>query len=144
MCHTGCGVVFLGRRDWMAIEEKATTRRGRGKAAGGGGDAVKVESGSRVRPGKVLAAFRIPRHLHATMTAESRTEGIDLTAYVNRFFDGFLHYFGLPGIIRENLERDREALGFGRFEYLQYVLYRRHEAVTEKGAAFDRPAPRRK
>jgi hypothetical protein len=61
------------------------------------------------------------------MTQESRAEGIDLTAYVNRLFDGFLH-----------------QLGFSRYEYLQYVLYRRHEAVTEKGEAFDRTPARRK
>ena len=91
-----------------------------------------------------MAAFRIPRHLHSTMTQESRAEGIDLTAYVNRLFDGFLHYFGLPSIIRENLERDREALGMSRYEYLQYVLYRRHEAVTENGEAFDRGPAKRK
>jgi hypothetical protein len=94
--------------------------------------------------GKVMAAFRIPRQLHSTMTQESRAEGIDLTAYVNRLFDGFLHHFGLPAIIRENLERDREALGMSRYEYLQYVLYRRHEAVGQQGPAFDRAPPRRK
>ena len=91
----------------------------------------------------MLAAFRIPRQLHGTMAEESRAEGLDLTAYVNRLFDGFLHYFGLPGIIRENLERDRAALGLSRYEYLQYVLYRRHEAVTEHGEGFDR-TPKRK
>jgi hypothetical protein len=91
-----------------------------------------------------MAAFRIPRQLHATMTQESRAEGIDLTAYVNRLFDGFLHHFGLPGIVREGLERDREALGLSRYDYVQYVLYRRHEAVVQHGEAFDRgPAKRR-
>jgi hypothetical protein len=63
---------------------------------------------------------------------------------VNRLFDGFLHYFGLPSIIRENLERDREALGMSRYDYLQYVLYRRHEAVSDKGEAFDRGPAKRK
>jgi hypothetical protein len=126
----------------MATSEKGTTRKGRGRAAAAQQGAPELEG--RQAPGKVMAAFRIPRHLHATMTQESRAEGLDLTAYVNRLFDGFLHHFGLPSIIRENLERDREALGLSRYEYLQYVLYRRHEAVTEKGEGFDRgPAKRR-
>ena len=87
---------------------------------------------------RVMAAFRIPKPLHGTMTQESRAEGLDLTAYVNRLFDGFLHHFGLPSVVRENLERDREALGFTRYEYLQYLLFRRHEAVAQQGEAFDR------
>jgi hypothetical protein len=126
--------------------EKGTTRKGRGRAAPAAQASPEPEgrAASPAPTGKVMAAFRIPRHLHATMTQESRAEGLDLTAYVNRLFDGFLHHFGLPSIIRENLERDREALGLSRYEYLQYVLYRRHEAVTEKGEGFDRgPAKRR-
>ena len=94
--------------------------------------------------GKVMAAFRIPRHLHAAMTRESRAEKLDLTAYVNRLFDGFLNHFGLPRVVRDGLELDREALGFSRHEYLQYVLYRRHEAVAQQGEAFDRAAKKRR
>jgi hypothetical protein len=90
-----------------------------------------------------MAAFRIPRHLHVAMTEESRAEGLDLTAYVNRLFDGFLNHFGLPSIVRESLERDRAALGFNRYDYLQYLLYRRHEAVAQHGDAFDRTPKRR-
>jgi hypothetical protein len=91
-----------------------------------------------------MAAFRIPRHLHAAMTQEARAEGLDLTAWVNRLFDGFLHHFGLPGVVREGLELDRAALGFSRHEYLQYVLYRRHEAVAQHGDGFDRKASKRR
>jgi hypothetical protein len=126
----------------MPASDRATVAKRRGRAAG---SAAEVEArGSAPATGKVMAAFRIPRHLHTAMTQESRAEGIDLTAYVNRLFDGFLHHFGLPGIVREDLERDREALGLSRYDYLQYVLYRRHEAVKEEGEAFDRTPPRRK
>jgi hypothetical protein len=128
----------------MPANEKVTAGKRRGRSAAAGQSAAELEGrGSALATGKVMAAFRIPRHLHSTMTQESRAEAIDLTAYVNRLFDGFLHHFGLPSIIRENLERDRKALGVSRYEYLQYVLYRRHEAVTEKGEAFDRAPAKR-
>ena len=89
---------------------------------------------------KIMAAFRIPKPLHGELTREAQAEGSDLTGYVNRLFDGFLHYFTLPSVIRDGLEDDRQALGFGRYEYLQYVLFRRYEAVTKEGPAFDRPS----
>ncbi len=131
----------------MATGERAAGRSGRrrgpaGQGSEAGGTAMPLARTPRTGA-RVLAAFRIPKPLHTTMAEESRAEGLDLTAYVNRIFDGFLHYFGLPTVIRENLERDREALGVSRYEYLQYVLYRRHEAVAEHGEAFDR-APKRK
>ena len=93
---------------------------------------------------KVLAAFRIPKPLHNAMQQEARAEGLDLTAYVNRLFEGFLHHFGLPSVVEEMLERDREALKLTRHNYLQYVLYRRHEAVGRDGPAFDRQPPKHK
>jgi hypothetical protein len=143
-CYTGGGTV-LKRGGVVAASEKVTARRRRARALPAGESAIEAEArASAPAKGKVLTAFRIPRHLHATMTHESRAQGIDLTAYVNRLFDGFLHDFGLPSVIRENLDRDREALGLSRYDYLQYVLYRRHEAVMEKGAAFDRSPTRRK
>ena len=42
----------------------------------------------------------------------------------------------------ERLEEDRHALGFSRYEYFQYLLFRRYEAVAKEGAAFDRPVGR--
>ena len=124
----------------MPTGDAADRKGGRGRAKQPQGEARPAAAQGG---GKVMAAFRIPRHLHSTMTQESQAEGLDLTAYVNRLFDGFLHYFGLPSVVREGLEADREALGFNRYEYLQYVLYRRHEAVGQQGPAFDR-APKRK
>jgi hypothetical protein len=88
---------------------------------------------------KIMSAFRIPKPLHGELTREAQGEGSDLTGYVNRLFDGFLHHFSLPSVIRDGLENDRLELGFGRYEYLQYILFRRYEAVTKSGPAFDRP-----
>lgn len=93
---------------------------------------------------KVLAAFRIPKQLHSTMQQEARAEDLDLTAYVNRLFDGVLHHFGMPSVVEEMLERDRQALKLTRYDYLQYVLYRRHEAVGREGPAFDRHPAKQK
>ena len=87
---------------------------------------------------KVMAAFRIPKPLHSELTHEAQQEGSDLTGYVNRLFDGFLHHFGLPSVVREGLEGDQTELGFNRYEYLQYLLFRRYEDVTKNGPAFDR------
>ncbi len=91
---------------------------------------------------RVLAAFRIPRELHSAMAHEAHAEGLDLTAWVNRLFDGFLHHFGLPGVVADQLEQDRHELGLRRHEYLQHVLFKRYEAVAQEGAGFDRPERR--
>jgi hypothetical protein len=91
---------------------------------------------------KVMAAFRIPKSVHSILQHEAESEGVDLTTYVNRLFDGYLHHFGLPSVVRENLDDDRETLGLTRYEHLQYVLFRRHEAVSQQGAAFDRTPKR--
>jgi hypothetical protein len=69
-----------------------------------------------------MAAFRIPKPLHGELTHEAQTEGSDLTGYVNRLFDGYLHHFGLPSVVRQALEGDQTELGFDRYEYLQYLL----------------------
>jgi hypothetical protein len=95
--------------------------------------------GAAPATGKVMAAFRIPRQLHSTMTQARRAS--TSPPNVNRLFDGFLHYFGLQSSSART--SSATALGTSRYEYLQYVLYRRHEAVMEKGEAFDR-APKRK
>ena len=131
----------------MASSETSEGKGGRGRGRGG---AKQEPADAEVTPLvttpsglKVMAAFRIPKHLHSAMQQEAQAEGLDLTAYVNRLFDAYLHYFGLPSVVRENLEEDRVTLGFTRYEYLQYVLYRRHEAVSQQGAAFDRTAKRK-
>ncbi len=95
--------------------------------------AVLSQSGKRV-----MAAFRIPTQIHAELVRGANDAPSDLTAYVNKIFASFLHFFSLPSVVEDELERDRQALGFGRFEYYQYVLFRRYEAVTRSGPGFDR------
>ena len=127
----------------MASNETSEGKSGRGRGARGAAkqDQAEPEVTELVTTPsglKVMAAFRIPKRLHGAMQQEAQAEALDLTAYVNRLFDGFLHYFALPSVVRENLEDDREKLGFTRYEYFQYVLYRRHEAVSQQGPGFDR------
>ena len=119
--------------------------RGRGSRGSGKQSVAAEETRVVTTPSgiRVMAAFRIPKPLHSAMQQEAQAEGLDLTAYVNRLFDGYLHHFGLPSVVRESLEEDRQALGFNRYDYLQYLLYRRHEAVSQQGVAFDR-TPKRK
>jgi len=39
------------------------------------------------------------------------------------------------------VEKDRAALGLGRLEYLQYLVFRRYEAAVKNGPGFDRESP---
>jgi hypothetical protein len=94
---------------------------------------------------RTMVAFRIPTPLHAEITKEALSVSLDLTSFVNRALTGYMHYFGLPApVVEEALERDREALGLGRFEYFQYVLFRRYEAMSKNGPGFDRPGLEKK
>ena len=108
----------------------AKGRRGRKPAAAAG-----EASSSGLR---VMAAFRIPKPLHGAITDAARAQGSDLTSYVNRTLDGYTHLFDLPSVVRESLEADEKELGFDRFDYLQYVLFRRYEGVVKNGPGFDR------
>lgn len=92
-----------------------------------------------------MAAFRIPTPLHGEIIKEALSISPDLTSFVNRVFAGYMHYFGLPmPVVEEALERDRAELGLGRFEYYQYVLFRRYEAMTKHGPGFDKPGAKPK
>jgi hypothetical protein len=88
---------------------------------------------------KVMAAYRMPEPLHEESLAEAKSMGLDFTTFMNRVVDGFLHYFMLPQVVAEVIDRDRAALGFGRLEYLQYLVFRRYEAVSKQGPGFDSP-----
>jgi hypothetical protein len=117
-------------------DQASTGKSGKGRAGRATARAGEVEESPSGL--KVMAAFRIPKPLHSALTREAQQEGSDLTGYVNRLFDGFLHHFGLPSVVREGLEGDQTELGFNRYEYLQYLLFRRYEDVTKNGPAFDR------
>ena len=47
-------------------------------------------------------------------------------------------WFGLPAMVADAVERDRDALGLGRLEYLQHLVFRRYEALVKNGPGFDR------
>ncbi len=121
----------------MAASEQGPVRKVRGRPR------VQIPEGTEAPSNvRIMAAFRMPKPIHTQMTLESRQEGLDLTAYVNRLFDGFLNYFGLPSIVREGLEADRVEMGFNRYEYIQYLLVRRYEATAKEGAGFDKKKPK--
>jgi hypothetical protein len=66
---------------------------------------------------------------------------INITAQINRTLDSLRSWFSLPAIVAEAAEKDRAALGLGRLEYLQYLVFRRYEATVKNGPGFDREAP---
>ena len=92
---------------------------------------------------KVMQTFRMPLDLVYAFKAEATARGLDGTAHVVRALDGYHRYYGLPRAVSERLEEDRRELGMDRYEYFQHVLYRRSEAVQEKGVAFDQPGNRK-
>lgn len=96
---------------------------------------VRGSQRSRKHPGgtrKLVAVLRIPRHLDATMTQESRASGSTFTRHVKPLFD-VLPRCGLPSINRQNFERGRDALGFGR-SGTAVLLYRTSVDARQSGA----------
>jgi hypothetical protein len=126
----------------MSADEQQTGGKKASKARqalpdAGRNEASPVPSLSSTR---TMTAFRIPTPLHGEITREALSLSSDLTSFVNRVLAGFMHHFGLPApVVEEALERDRAALGLERFEYYQYVLFRRYEAMARHGAGFDKP-----
>jgi hypothetical protein len=88
---------------------------------------------------KVMQTFRMPRELVSFLKKDAERRGLDLTAYVNRILDGVRTWFSLPHAATALLEDDREALGLGRPEYLQHLLYARSLELREKRPGFDAP-----
>lgn len=93
---------------------------------------------------KVMQTFRMPLNLVYEFKAEARARGLDATAHVTRVLEGYHRYYGLPRVLVDNLEEDRRQMGMDRYEYFQHVLFRRSEAVEEKGVGFDRPGDRKR
>ncbi len=91
---------------------------------------------------KVMQTFRMPRELVSFLKKDAERRGLDLTAYVNRILDGVHTWFSLPHAATALLEDDREALGLGRPEYLQHLLYARSLELREKPPGFDAPTTR--
>ena len=83
---------------------------------------------------KSIISIRMPVEVLRFVEDESRARGaalglkgpvlenaINITAQVNRTLDALRSWFGLPAIVAEAVEKDREALGLGRLECLQYL-----------------------
>ena len=112
--------------------------------------------GSQASPEKTIISIRMPIEILNFVEAESRAraaglglkgedlEGaINVTAQINRMLESLRSWFGLPAVVAEAAEKDRAALGLGRLEYLQYLVFRRYEAIVKNGPGFDgeMPAP---
>ena len=100
---------------------------------------------------KTIVSIRMPAELVAFVEAEARARAaalglkgedleaaVNMTATINRTLEAFRSWFALPSIVAEAIERDRAALGLGRLEYLQDLVFRRYEALVKNGPGFDR------
>ena len=107
--------------------------------------------GVAASPEKSIISIRMPVEVLRFVEDESRARGaalglkgpdlenaINITAQVNRTLEALRSWFGLPTIVAEAIEKDRAALGLGRLEYLQYLVFRRYEATVKNGSGFDR------
>ena len=100
---------------------------------------------------KSIISIRMPVEVLKFVEGESRAraaalglQGADLesainvTAQINRMLEALRNWFGLPAIVVEAVEKDRAALGLGRLEYLQHLVFRRYEATVKHGPGFDK------
>jgi hypothetical protein len=107
--------------------------------------------GSPASAEKTIISIRMPVEILSFVEGESRARGaalglkgqdlensINITAQINRTLEAFRAWFGLPAIVADAVEKDRAALGLGRLEYLQYLVFRRYEALVKNGPGFDR------
>ena len=107
--------------------------------------------GSQASPEKTIISIRMPIEILNFIEGESRAraaslglkgedlEGaINITAQINRTLEAFRSWFGLPAVVAEAVEKDRAALGLGRLEYLQYLVFRRYEALVKNGPGYDK------
>jgi hypothetical protein len=115
--------------------------------------------GSPASAEKTIISIRMPVEILSFVEGESRARGaalglkgddlenaINITAQINRTLEAFRSWFGLPAIVADALEKDRAALGLGRLEYLQYLVFRRYEGIVKDGPGFDQevaPKPKR-
>ncbi len=90
---------------------------------------------------KLVQTFRMPRELVTFLRDEASARGLDLTAHVNRLLDGVRTWCALPVAATALLEADRKALGLGRYEYLQHLLFQRSLELRDKEPGFDAPNP---
>ena len=123
----------------MAIKEKVVRK------------VPETTRGSPASAEKTIISIRMPIEVLNFVEGESRAraaglglrgedlEGaINITAQINRMLESLRTWFGLPAMVAEAAEKDRAALGLGRLEYLQYLVFRRYEALAKNGPGFDR------
>ncbi len=123
----------------MAIKEKAVRK------------APESTRGSPASAEKTIISIRMPIEVLNFVEGESRARAaglglrgedlesaINITAQINRMLESLRTWFGLPAMVAEAAEKDRAALGLGRIEYLQYLVFRRYEALAKNGPGFDR------
>ena len=107
--------------------------------------------GSQASAEKTIISIRMPIEVLNFVEGESRSraaslglkgadvEGaINITAQINRMLESLRSWFGLPAMVADAVEKDRAALGLGRLEYLQHLVFRRYEALVKYGPGFDR------
>jgi hypothetical protein len=100
---------------------------------------------------KSIVSIRMPIEILNFIEGESRARAaglglrgvelagaINITATINRMLEALRSWFGLPAMVAEAVEKDRTALGLGRLEYLQFLVFRRYEALVKNGPGFDR------
>jgi hypothetical protein len=115
--------------------------------------APETTRGSQASAEKTIISIRMPLEILAFVEAEARSRAgrlglkgedlesaVNVTATINRMLEALRSWFGLPAIVAELVEKDRDALGLGRLEYLQYLVFRRYEALVKQGPGFDREA----
>lgn len=106
--------------------------------------------GSPASAEKTIISIRMPIEVLHFVEGESRSraaglglkgadlEGaINITAQINRMLESLRSWFGLPAMVADTVEKDRAALGLGRLEYLQHLVFRRYEALVKHGPGFD-------
>ena len=114
------------------------------------------KSSDRPRSGeKSIVSIRMPAEILAFIEREARARAaalglkgedlhgpVNVTATVNGILEAVRTWFALPSVVVEVLERDRAELNLGRLEYLQYLAFRRYEALSQHGPGFDKaPSP---
>jgi hypothetical protein len=115
---------------------------------------VELTRGSQASPEKTIVSIRMPLEVLSFVEGESRARAaalglrgedlesaINITAQINRMLESLRSWFGLPLLVAEAIEKDRGALGLGRIEYLQHLVFRRYEVVAKSGPGFDKDSP---
>ena len=72
------------------------------------------------------------------LNGEDLDAAINITATINRTLEAIRSWFALPSVVVDALESDRDALGLGRVDYLQYLAFRRYAALVKSGPGFDK------